>query len=165
MSKFKENLKENLIDLGKTVIVSVVIVYTLTTFVFAPVRIEGRSMQPTFTDGSFAILGVVTLLGDIDRFDIVSIDVPVTDEAIIKRIVGLPNEVIEYKDNLLYVDGVLVEETFERSSETENFGYKLAEGEYFVLGDNRSNSADSRYYGTFTKDDIVTKDVWLTFGG
>ena len=73
---------------------------------------------------------------------------------IIKRIIGLPNETIEYNNNQLYVNGKLVEERYEVKN-TEDFTITTKDNEYFVLGDNRAVSKDSRMLGNFNEKDIV----------
>lgn len=79
-----------------------------------------------------------------------------------KRLIGMPNETIEIRDKAIYIDGELLEEPYPvapiRSGEV--FGpEKLAEDEYFILGDNRPNSSDSRRVGPIPKDQIVGKVV------
>ena len=80
--------------------------------------------------------------------------VPYEDEYLIKRVIGLPGEKLRYSNNQLYINGKRIEENYEFTN-TEDFSYKTKEGEYFVLGDNRVVSKDSRMLGTFSEDDIV----------
>ena len=103
---------------------------------------------------------------DIKRFDIVVVDDK--EELIIKRIIGLPGENIEYKDNKLYVNGKMVKENF---SHKETYDYSIEEldatevpeDSYFVLGDNRLNSKDSRIIGFIPKDQILGKTSLTIF--
>ena len=83
-------------------------------------------------------------------------------EPLIKRIIGLPGESIEYKDNELYVNGKKVKDKF-GTYETEDFYYNVPKGEYFVLGDNRTNSMDSRVFGSFKKKQIRGKTKLTIF--
>ena len=77
---------------------------------------------------------------------------------LIKRVIALPGETIEYKENKLYIDEKYVEEKFLKDVNTTDFGpITLKDDEYFVLGDNRENSSDSRTYGTFNKSDFIGK--------
>ena len=85
------------------------------------------------------------------------------DKKIVKRVIGLPGETVEYIDNELYIDGMLIEQDFEYLGTTQNLRVTLDKNEYFVLGDNRENSRDSRYYGPFTKDKIVSSHVLVLF--
>lgn len=96
-------------------------------------------------------------INGLKRFDIVVIKY--NNEKIIKRVIGLPGDYIEYKDNILYVNGKEIKEEYKRDI-TNNFslkdlGYeKIPENKYLVLGDNRSISKDSRIIGLIDKEDI-----------
>ena len=94
------------------------------------------------------------------RFDIVVVDEG--SELIIKRVIGLPGELVEYKNNKLYINGKKVNDKY-ASKETEDFSILVPKGEYFVLGDNRTNSLDSRVFGTFSKDKILGKTSMTLF--
>lgn len=129
------------------------------TFVFSPVIVSGHSMDPTLQDRE----RVIALKNkEAKRFDIVTFPAP--DEpktSYIKRVIGLPGDEIEYKDDQLYVNGKKLAEPYldEFKSElpknenlTNDFKAKVPEGTYFVMGDNRQNSKDSRMIGPIEKD-------------
>ena len=124
-------------------------------------------MKPNYNDGSFAILGKINKLNGIDRFSVVSLDLKQknSEKKLFKRIIGMPNETIEYNNNQLYINGVLTHEPMELKGKTHDFIYSLGEDEYYCLGDNRENSSDSRLYGPFNLSEILTEDVWFTIGG
>lgn len=125
-------------------------------YIISPIRVDGDSMNPTLKNGDIMLLNEIGYKRNgVDRFDIVVIDTE--DDVIIKRVIGLPGDRIKYEDNKLYVNDKEVEEPFEHDV-THNFELKELLGtdnvpinEYFVLGDNRNNSKDSRIIG-FIKD-------------
>lgn len=115
-------------------------------------------MVPTLLDGDIMVLDKIGYrINGLKRFDIVVIKY--NNEKIIKRVIGLPGDYIEYKDNILYVNGKEIKEEYKRDI-TNNFslkdlGYeKIPENKYLVLGDNRSISKDSRIIGLIDKEDI-----------
>ena len=115
-------------------------------------------MVPTLLDGDIMILDKIGYrINGLKRFDIVVIKY--NNEKIIKRVIGLPGDYIEYKDNILYVNEKEIKEEYKRDI-TNNFslkdlGYeKIPENKYLVLGDNRSISKDSRIIGLIDKEDI-----------
>lgn len=121
--------------------------------VFYPVRIVGNSMFPTLRNGDLALC---SRFSTIDRFDVVVVNVD--NVKIIKRVIGLPNETIEYKDNKLYINGKQVQDEY-NNGYTKDFKYSLKDNEYFCLGDNRENSKDSREYGGFLRKQIVGEKI------
>ena len=131
----------------------IILVLLFKHYIMSPIRVDGDSMNPTLKDGDIMLLNEIGKKS-LDRFDIVVIDTE--EDVIIKRIIGLPGDRIKYVDNKLYVNDKEVEEPFEHDV-THNF--ELLElgtdnvpiNEYFVLGDNRNNSKDSRIIG-FIKD-------------
>lgn len=136
-------------------IIIIIAALLIRTFIFTPVKVDGTSMIPTLQDGEILILKKYDKT--YERFDIVVINH--NGEKLVKRIIGLPGEIIKYKNNKLYVDGETVEEPL--YLETANFslidlGYnKIPEDYYLVLGDNRYNSTDSRMIGLIKKGDIL----------
>ena len=115
--------------------------------------ISGNSMYPTLKDKQVV---KVSKIKEINRFDIVIVKKH-DNYLIVKRVIGLPNEKVEYKDNHLYINDKPVTEDFIDlySTKTENFVYTLKDNEYFLLGDNREYSTDSREHGPFRKEEII----------
>ena len=139
-------------------IVIIIVVVLIRSFVVTPVIVVGDSMKPTLNEGQILILNKLDYrFNEIERYDIVVIKVGKSE--IIKRVIGLPGETIEYRNNILYIDGH--EETSEYNFDTEDFTLKsicncdkISEDKYLVLGDNRQASSDSRIIGLIDKKDI-----------
>jgi signal peptidase I len=142
-------------DAIKDYVFIVIAVLIIRTFIVTPAIVSGASMDDTLKDGQLVIVNkFIYRFSDIKRFDIVVLENDKTEDKIIKRVIGLPNETIEYRQNRLYVNDELIEVDFDYK-ETANFTYTTKDGEYFVLGDNRPVSKDSRSFGVFTSDDFV----------
>lgn len=159
MNKFKEILPY---------IIVIVAVILLRQFIITPIQVVGTSMNPNLVDGELMLLNKITYkFNDIERFDIVVVDYDT--EPLIKRVIGLPGEKVEYKDNKLYINDKLVKENFKTNGKTDDYsitkeGYKtIPENMYFVVGDNRINSADSRIIGLIDKDIIIGKANFVLF--
>ena len=133
----------------------VLIVVLIRTFLVTPAAVSGSSMESTLNNHDLVIINkLVYRIKPIERFDIVVVNNKEDNDRIIKRVIGLPNETIEYKDNKLYINGELIE-TKLSFKDTNDFKVETKDDEYFVLGDNRPVSKDSRILGSFSKKDIV----------
>ena len=144
-------------------VVVVIFVLLLKQFIITPIKVNGSSMNNTLYDKDIMILDKISYrFTSINRFDIVVIKK--NNEYLIKRVIGLPGETLEYKDNKLYINEVLVEENF-LHKDTENFTFegKIPEDCYFVVGDNRGDSLDSRIIGVIKKDEILGKTSLVIF--
>ncbi len=158
----KEKLKE-----CKPYIIIVIIVMILKIFIVTPIRVNGPSMEPTLRSKDIMILNKTAYyFNEPKRFEIVVVR---TDENyIIKRVIGLPGEEIEYRDNTLYVNGKKVEEPVE-GLETDDFtteelgSKKIPKNSYLVLGDNRGDSYDSRSIGFVQKDQLMGRTTLTIF--
>lgn len=142
-------------------IVIIILVILVKRYVVSPVKVNGTSMMNTLHNGDIMILNSTAYyFNDIERFDIVVIDEG--DEYIIKRVIGLPGEVVEYRENQLYINNKLVKCNY-TDEPTADFKYKVGKDSYFVLGDNRTNSMDSRVFGAFKKNKIIGKTKLTIF--
>lgn len=156
-------------------LIIIVIVVVIRTFIATPVRVDGRSMVPTLNDGDILILN--KLARNYKRFDIVVVEInqkyykngkmETRKTKLVKRIIGLPGENIEYKDNELYINGKKVKDV--TPEETEDFSLdelygitKIPKDYYFVMGDNRDGSSDSRDYriGLIKKEKILGETIF-----
>lgn len=145
-------------------IVIIVVVVLIRTFIITPVRVDGPSMEKTLYNGDILLLEKYN--HNFKRFNIVVIKY--NGDSIVKRIIGLPGDTVVYKNNVLYINGKEVDEPFlEEDTEDfslENLGYeKVPDGYYFVVGDNRDASLDSRYIGLISKGDIKGKVIFRIF--
>ena len=174
--KKKQGIKYELLDLLKTFIICFIAVFLLATFVVKPVRVDGRSMYPTLEDGEVGLMNVFSAkFTDIDRFDVVVAYNEESGENWVKRVIGLPGDTVYAKDDVVYVNGLPIEEPYldtdyvnqirERGDYfTQDFDkITLGEDEYFLMGDNRVVSYDSRRVGPFKRDDIKGKGIFILY--
>lgn len=172
----KKGLKYELLDLVKTFVICFVCIFLLTNFVVKPVRVDGRSMDPTLEDGEIGLMNVFSAkFQDIERFDVVVVYNEEKKENWVKRVIGLPGDTIYAKDDVFYVNGMPIEEPYldnayanqirrHGNNFTEDFPKRtLKDNEYFLMGDNRIVSYDSRRVGPFKREDIRGKDVYVLF--
>lgn len=135
-------------------IIIVVVVVLIRSFFVTPGLVNGSSMEPTLEDNELVLINKIGLKKGINRYDIVVVKYEGT--TIIKRVIGLPNETVEYIDNVLYVDGKEID-TIIDFDYTKDFKLTSNNNEYIVLGDNRNISKDSRSIGAVKKSDIIGK--------
>jgi signal peptidase I len=159
-------MKKTLITIGEYLLV-IAFVILLRIFIITPIHVDGKSMENTLHNNDIMILNIIGYkLNSINRFDIVVIKYG--DEHLIKRVIGFPGEIIEYKDNKLYVNDELIkdvvkEQTSDFSTTELTEDGVIPKGKYFVLGDNRGNSADSRIIGFIDEKDIEGKTNLILF--
>ena len=156
MERFKKIIKENY-----SYVLIIIVILLIRTYIVTPIRVNGTSMYPTLKQNEIMILNKIGLKSGIDRFDIVV--VKTDNNRIIKRVIGLPGESVMYEDGKLYINGKYVEDSYSLS-ETKDFdNIFLKEDEYFVLGDNREVSKDSRMIGPVKKEQILGKTRLVIF--
>ena len=134
--------------------------------------VDGHSMQPTFYgDDRLVVSRVHYLLSPPAQGDIVVFNSLRPSEAargvmLIKRVIGLPGDVVEIRDRLVYVNGAALDEPYIKEPcqrRCRDAVWTLGEGEYFVMGDNRNNSNDSRAFGPVPLGNIVGEVIFRYF--
>ncbi|MEY9979549.1 signal peptidase I [Lysinibacillus sp. RC79] len=162
--KIQEKQKNELVEWIKAIVFALLVAFVIKQFLFTPVLVQGASMMPTLEDKDRVIINRIgPKFKSIDRFDVVVVEnvlLNKKEENIIKRVVGLPGDKIEYKDDQLYINGEKFSEPYldqykKELKDTGSLTYDFTldqnlgkttvpEGQYFVLGDNRRVSNDSR---------------------
>ena len=152
-------------------IVAFIIVGGVYFFLGRPFTVSGASMYPTLHNGDRMVLSKI---GDIHRFDVVILKAPDENVEYIKRVIGMPGDTIEMKSGVLYINGKKVDQPFINTEalakqtvfiddftlESLTGESKVPEGKYFVLGDNRGVSKDSRMIGFIDRSAIEGKAVF-----
>ena len=138
-------------------ILIIIAVILIRTFIITPVRVDGASMDQTLKDGEILLL---YKLSKIDYGDIVVLDEEKENEIIIKRIIAMPGDTVSIKNHTVYVNDEELKEDY-AYGETSNYEeITLGDDEYFILGDNRPISKDSRYFGPVKEDEIIGKVIF-----
>ena len=168
-----------LFDLLKTFVIVALVAFAIRYFVIQPFVVDGDSMLPTFINNEYLIAEKISYdFKNPSRGDVAIFRYPKNPEIIyIKRIIGLPGETVEIKNNSVYIadstesqakklsESYLstVSKTYIYSESEKDQEYKVAlkENEYFVMGDNREHSSDSREWGVLPRTNIVGR-VWIT---
>ena len=151
-------------EIAKIVIIALIIVVPIRYFLFQPFFVKGQSMEPNFENGDYLIIDEISYrFKDPQRGEVVVFKYPNDlSQRYIKRIIGLPGEIVEIENGKVMIfnqeEGQILEESDYLSPFVFTSGtvrVTLDEDEYFVLGDNRTSSADSRRWGPLTRDEIV----------
>ena len=181
----ERTLLEDILGFIKVFVVSAIVILLFVNFVAHPVRVDGRSMYPTLKDGEFGFTNVGgVLLNGVERGDIVVVTMEEDGQKThwVKRVIGLPGDTVSCVNDVVYINGKVLDETKYidpdyRQSVVDKFGYfnkvpnadntgvvdfeevKLGDDEYYVMGDNRPYSKDSRYVGPVKKSQLFAKKM------
>lgn len=146
----------------KIVVLALVIVLPVRYFLFQPFLVKGQSMEPNFSSGDYLIIDQISYrLSEPKRGEVIVFKYPLLpSQRYIKRVIGLPGEKVEIKGGKVFINGRALDETsyLGNTSFTDEKGFTevtLKKGEYFVLGDNRQASSDSRIWGVVPRDRII----------
>lgn len=181
----ERTLLEDILGFIKVFVVSAIVILLFVNFVAHPVRVDGRSMYPTLKDGEFGFTNVGgVLLNGVKRGDIVVVTMEEKGQEThwVKRVIGMPGDTISCVNDIVFINGKVLDETQYidpdyRQSCVDQFGYfnkvpnadnsdvqdfeevKLGDDEYYVMGDNRPYSKDSRYVGPVKKSQLFAKKM------
>ena len=181
----ERTLLEDILGFIKVFVVSAIVILLFVNFVAHPVRVDGRSMYPTLKDGEFGFTNVGgVLLNVVKRGDIVVVTMEEKGQKThwVKRVIGMPGDTISCVNDIVFINGKVLDETQYidpdyRQSCVDQFGYfnkvpnadntdvqdfeevKLGDDEYYVMGDNRPYSKDSRYVGPVKKSQLFAKKM------
>lgn len=158
----QENIQKEVYSWIKSIVFALIIAFICHKFIFTPSTVHGESMSPTFEDENKVMLSKIS---DIQRFDIIVFHAPDSDETYIKRVIGLPGDRIEVKDDVLYINGKVYEEPYLEKSKKDNVLDKFTgdftlesivpKNSLFVMGDNRLVSKDSRIFGCISDNSVI----------
>lgn len=181
----ERTLLEDILGFIKVFVVSAIVILLFVNFVGHPVRVDGKSMYPTLKDGEFGFTNVGgVLLNGVKRGDIVVVTMEEKGQKThwVKRVIGMPGDTISCVNDIVFINGKVLDETQYidpdyRQSCVDQFGYfnkvpnadntdvqdfeevKLGDDEYYVMGDNRPYSKDSRYVGPIKKSQLFAKKM------
>ncbi len=152
-----------LFEVVKVVVISLAIIMPIRLFLVQPFYVEGASMEPNFYDKEYLVIDEISYrFNEPQRGQVIIFKNPKNTKVFfIKRIIGLPGERIEIKQGIVYINDQELKETYIDNLSTVSYSpITLEEDEYFVLGDNRTNSHDSRVLGPIHHDYFIGK-VWI----
>lgn len=156
---------ESFFELIRFAFFALIIVIPIRVLIAEPFVVSGNSMIPTFQNGDYLIVDKISSdFKEIERNDIIIFKYPNdTKKFFIKRVIALPFETINIKNNIVTIfnkeneNGFILDESFLKNNSSSDINIKLENDEYFVMGDNRIASSDSRYWGPLKKDFIIGK--------
>jgi len=160
-----ENIKEEIVSWVKLIVTAFILAFVLKTFIFQIAFVKGPSMKPTLQQGQILIVSKLSYrIGNPKRGEIVVINDRMENKDLIKRVIGMPNEVLEVKEGAVFINDEILSPDYTNIPTYEN-GFeksKTAEDEYFILGDNRIESRDSRSntLGFVKRKSIIGKAVF-----
>lgn len=156
-------------DILEVIVLAVGIFLIVYLLILRPHKIKGQSMHPTFPDGQYLLTEKISYYrNDPQRGDVIVFKPPISEDEFIKRVIALPGETIMVLNGKVFINNdelredYIKVETNSGSFLLEGVKYVVPEGNYFVMGDNRPHSSDSRAWGPITKK-VITGKAWLTY--
>lgn len=170
-TEFIGSIGKAIYSLIETILVALVLAIVLYLFIMTPHEVVGNSMHPTYKNGEFLMANKITYrISAPKRGDVIIFKFSDTQD-FIKRVIGIPGDEVMIKDGKIYINGSMLDESnYLSSSVITNGGEYLHEGQtitiedgkYFVCGDNRTNSSDSRVFGPIEEEAIKGK-AWIVY--
>lgn len=157
---FARRLLRAFVSLLQTVAFAAVL-FVVVNLVTARIRVEGNSMEPSLHNGQFVVVNrLAYFLDPPERGDIVVFPFPLNEQRrFIKRVIGLPGDVVQVQDGHVYVNGDLINEPYLSNPPAFSGEWQVGFDEVFVLGDNRNNSQDSTDWGPLAIETIIGKAI------
>ncbi len=162
----KERKKKPLYrEILESIVIAVILALIIRTFAFEPFYIPSGSMEPTLQINDEILVNKFGHhIWEFQRGDILVFKYPENPEIdYVKRLIGLPGEKVELKDSKLYInDQEVAEDYLPEGLKFDDYGpVEVPEGHYLMLGDNRNNSEDSRYWGCLPEDNVIGKAMFI----
>ena len=156
------NWKPLVRDILETLVLSVFL-FLVINAISARVRVDGFSMRPTLDDGQFVLVSRLAYrFGEFERGDIIVFNSPVeVDEDLIKRVIGLPGDIIKVENGIVYVNGTMLDEPYIAAPPAYSGTWQVQEDQLFVLGDNRNDSSDSHAWGSVSEEEVIGKAILI----
>lgn len=156
------------LELIKIAFLAGVTIFVIRALIFKPFYVKGQSMEPNFYEKDYLIIDEVTYrFREPERGEIIVLKSPVSADFYLKRVIGLPGERVKVENGkvIIYNDdnpkGVILDESYLNGVSTSgSVSFTLGDNQYFVMGDNRGASFDSRSFGAISRDAVIGK-VWL----
>ena len=163
MLQQQPSARSEVMEWAKLLIGAILLALVLRSFVFTFVIVDGPSMQDLlYTDDFMLVSRLHYSLGTPQRGDVAMCHFPGSEANYVKRVIGLPGETIECRDKVTYINGQPLAEPYLTRENSWDFGpIDIPEGQYFMLGDNRLDSHDSRRVGPLPKDMLVGRAMFV----
>jgi len=161
-----------LIDLIETLVIAGAVFVVIYAFLFRPFQVNGQSMVPNYHNGEYILTNLISLrFGGLSRGEVIVFKAPTDiDKDFVKRVIGLPGDKVMVKEGSVHINGQKLDETSYLDPSEKTFGGSFAgegqeivvpEANFFVLGDNRTKSSDSREWGFVSKEKIIGKSFFV----
>lgn len=156
-------------DILEVIVLAIGIFLIVYLLILRPHKIKGQSMHPTFPDAEYLLTEKVSYYrNDPQRGDVIVFKPPISEDEFIKRVIGLPGETVSIFGGKVFINDKLLKEDYIKVDTSggaflsDGEKYLVPAGNYFVMGDNRPHSSDSRAWGPITKK-VITGKAWLVY--